>query len=341
MVDVTTKVKVDKPDRTLVTLRCGCDFIWSQAHEFAYLRLADKTGDNQYQFVNLFAARARRIAATYARFYLETEAGGDPAKRGRHYWMALGAFASKTVACLLDSFQVQGSYFVGKVMSVDLEDIAVGLGKGNLWLFMDIAASHWLYNHYPDHFAAGEGMACHEKRDSGELETGVRMALDQLPWSSEAQEKLNGFKPSKHIIEGFRLTKEIEQSLDDEQSLPNLQLQNLLAIAKHEQGEVLQPLLYDDPDFHYWTQFERHPLVRWAAPKYQIVFAHTCETDNDTLKSEAPDDMVVEDYQSRMRWIEQAAGHFHWLMLNQNTHMMQELQTIAGWVDSPDAKMVY
>lgn len=211
MSDITTTLINDKPGKNIVTIRCGCDFLWSQAHQFAGVRLSDKTGDNQYHFVNLYAARARRIAATYARFYLETEEGGDRLKRGRHYWMALGAFASKTVACLLDSPQLQTAYLFGKLISpTDTEEIANGLAKGNLWLFMDIAASHWLYNHYPDHFAAGEGMACHEKRDSSELETGMRVVMDSLPWAAEAEAKLNHFKPSKHIIEGFRWTRLIE-----------------------------------------------------------------------------------------------------------------------------------
>ena len=46
-----------------------------------------------------YAFVTRLLAAIYARFYLEQEEGGDPAKKGRFYWMALGTFASKTVAC--------------------------------------------------------------------------------------------------------------------------------------------------------------------------------------------------------------------------------------------------
>ncbi|WP_157451420.1 DUF2515 family protein [Caldimonas taiwanensis] len=50
--------------------------------------------------------RARRLAAIYARFYPELEDGGKPQWKGRFYWMALGAFASKTVACSLEMVRV-------------------------------------------------------------------------------------------------------------------------------------------------------------------------------------------------------------------------------------------
>jgi len=119
----------DIPDKTHV-ITVGCGLLWSQAQQFAYLRLSDKTGDNEYEFIGLYAARARRIAATYARYYLETEDGGDTDKLGRYYWAALAAFASKTVSCILDSWQVQPSYATGTVSlgTTNMKAIANGLG---------------------------------------------------------------------------------------------------------------------------------------------------------------------------------------------------------------------
>jgi hypothetical protein len=66
----TVKVVNDEKNK-IVDIVCDCDTLWSFAHQFSYLRLSDKTGENKYHFINLYAARARRIAATYARFYLE------------------------------------------------------------------------------------------------------------------------------------------------------------------------------------------------------------------------------------------------------------------------------
>ena len=185
--------KNDQPNK-VVTIICDCSFMWSLAHQFTYVRLSDKIGENEYKLVDLFAARAKRIAATYARFYLETEEGGDPAKIGRYYWMALGAFASKTVACLLDSTQLNLMYTIFKT-------VPRGLAQGNLWLFTDIAASHWLYNNQRKNFH--EGMVCGADRDVNKLEDAVKEATYDLPWAAESIGTINNFKPSKEIIKGF------------------------------------------------------------------------------------------------------------------------------------------
>ncbi len=319
------------------TITANCDLLWSQAQQFSYLRLSDKKGNGQYKLIGLYAARARRIAATYARFYLETEAGGDPSKRGRYYWMALAAFASKTVACLLDTFQIQSAYLVGNITPLDAEEVANGLGQGNLWLYSDIAPAHWFYNHYPHHFFSG--MACIDKRHANQLESPVKQAVNDLPWASKSLDKVDHFQATSHLIEGFRYVVQIEKMVPSKRR-EDIQLKHLMAIANHEQDEVLQPLIYEDPIFKKWLVRER-TYWRWAAPTYQIVFTHACSTRNPQLKSVAPDDMVVEDFESRMKWIEKAATLFHDLMLGRTDHMVDELATIARWVDSPDARWVY
>ena len=322
---------------------CDCDLLWSMAHQFTYLRLSDKVADNEYSLINLFSARAKRIAATYARFYLETEDGGDPDKLGRYYWMALGAFASKTVACLLDAWQLESMYLVGA------KTVPRGLGQGNLWLYTDIAASHWLYNNHPENFK--EGMMCETKRDANKLEEAVKNITFDMPWASESIGTINNFKPSSYIIKGFDLVKDIEAE-SSKQNRRNIQLDQLLVIADHEQLEVLQPLIYDNPDFAWWADFQRmkglkdlsplaHKWVQKAAPTYQLTFTHACDIDDADLKSVAPDDLIIEDEQSRMDWIGEAADIFHGLMKTRNDYMTQELRTIASWVNSPDAALVY
>ena len=316
--------------------------MWLQAQQFAYLRLSDKTGDNEYELIGLYAACARRIAATYARFYLETEDGGDSDKVGRYYWMALAAFASKTVSCILDTFQVQSSYFIGTASlgTTDMKAIANGLGQGNLWLFNDIAPTHWLYSHYPHHFFSG--MACLGKRDANQLEERVKETLNDLPWAAKSLPKINHFASTSDIFEGFAHILDIEALEEgDEKELPELQLKHLLTIADHEQREILQPLIYNDPVFSKWLGRERQWWMRLAAPTYQLVFTHLCSESDPALKSVAPDDMKVENEKSRMKWIEDAAMMFHELMSGKEAHMLNELKIIATWVDSPDAESVY
>lgn len=321
-------------------ITANCDLLWSLAQEFSYIRLSDKNNKDEYELIGLYAARARRIAATYARFYLETEEGGDTSKIGRYYWMALGAFASKTVGCLLDTFQLQGSYFLGWVTfdGVDARAIANGLAKGNLWLFGDIAPAHWFYNHYPDHFF--NGMACIDQRHVNKLERPVKDAIHALPWSAETLGTINHFQASSDLIEGFEYVVQIEQMAPSTRRREK-QMDHLMAIANHEQGAVLQPLIYEDPVFSKWTARERHWLVRWAAPTYELVFTHQCSERDPELKSVAPNDMIVENFESRMHWIERAADKFNTLMNTKSEHMLAELNTIARWVDSPDAWLVY
>jgi len=321
-------------------ITANCDPLWSLAQEFSYIRLSDQNKNDEHELIGLYAARARRIAATYARFYLETEEGGDPNKIGRYYWMALGAFASKTVACLLDTFQLQGSYFVGWLSfdSLDSRAIANGLAKGNLWLFGDIAPVHWFYNHYPENFFSG--MACLNQRHVNKLEAPVKEAVDALPWSAESLALVDHFQPSPDLIKGFQLVVQIE-NMALSKARSKLQIDHLMAIADHEQGAILQPLIYEDPVFSKWTARERHWLVRWAAPRYELVFTHQCSERDTELKSVAPDDMIIEDFESRMKWIEKAAHKFHKLMDTKTEHMLAELNTIASWANSPDARFVY
>jgi len=332
----------DAPDKTHIITE-GCDLLWSQAQQFAYLRLSDKTGDNEYELIGLYAARARRIAATYARFYLETEDGGDTDKLGRYYWAALAAFASKTVSCILDSFQVKSSYRIGHISggATDMKAIANGLGQGNLWLFNDIGPAHWLYSHYPHHFFSG--MACLGKRDANQLKGRVKEKLNGLPWAAKSLPKINHFASTSDIFKGFAHVLDIEKALErgKRKKRSELQLDHLLAIADHEQRRILQPMIYDDPVFSKWLGRERQWWMRLAAPTYQLIFTHQCSERDPQLKSVAPDDMKVENEKSRMDWIEDAARMFHKLMDTKEAHMLSELRIMATWVDSPDAESVY
>jgi len=121
----TVTATTNTTPQSCVSVQCDCNTMWSLVQQFSYLRLADETGDFKSKLVKDYAVRARRIAATYARFYLEQEKGCDSAKKGRFYWMALGAFASKTVACTLEAWQVRTQ---ATLVSKKTKE---GLGKGN------------------------------------------------------------------------------------------------------------------------------------------------------------------------------------------------------------------
>lgn len=383
---VTASGTTNAEPGTSIDVTAGCSLIWGAAHQFAYIRLSEnwKPGSKEVDLLDCYNTRARRIAATYARIYLETEDGKgfDPDKKGRFYWMALGAFASKTVACLLDEGAIELSFAVGKLIKdirqeiAENSDLAVmphiillnqtldeilswlddmvviseGLGLGNLWLFMDVAVWHWAYANHPNNYF--EGMKCEPLRDATKLPKGgvYETVNNHLEWASYALGKINHLQSTDYIREGMGLVEQIEEELDDEKYI-DLQMEHLQAIANHEQLAILQPLIYDHPDFKKWLVIERvvkkilrnlesvfqslslplkvndslAELIRKIInlfPKYELVFSAGCSTDKPDLKSTAPEDIKVEipgtladatheSPKTRLGWIGQAAGKFH------------------------------
>ncbi|SCK08703.1 hypothetical protein PSELUDRAFT_0541 [Vogesella sp. LIG4] len=277
-----------------------------------------------------YAQRARAISATYARFYLELEEHGLPKKKGRYYWMALGAFASKTVACTLDLIRVDAGKYL-PVVHPDFDDgyVRDGLGKGNFWLFQDIAPTHWYHNYSPDTFEQ-----CLDTRGENGCHQAVIDNLKRLPWADTALPTLKYLPISGFIKSAFATIKDIETA-ETPADRAKAQLSHLIAIAKHEQGVILQPLMYDDPKFAKWVQRQRGWLS-WASPNLELVFTHACETDDPKLKSVAPKDTILENFDSRMIWITSAANDFHRLMQTQTSTMEKELKIMAGWYVSKD-----
>ena len=306
-----------------------CDHMWSMAQQFAYTRLCDKKG-NKIFLTAMPSSRARRIAATYARFYLETEDGGNPNFKGRYYWMALGTFASKTVACSLEDWRV-----------ITISSVAVvfdRLAKGNFWLFMDISGWHWYWNNHKSSFNT-----CQPLRGADKCVPEVKAVLSKLPWSADALPKISQMRSNSNIDKGMAKVQEFEKA--SPRNRPTIQWDHLTAIANHEQGNVLQPLIYEDPYFKGVVGVQRWPIVKQMSPTLELVFSHSCSTDNRKLESVAPDDTILEDFKSRMSWIGLAAKKFHGLMQGFDrqsdiAYMEQELRTIAGWVRYKDSRDV-
>ncbi len=306
-----------------VDVKLNCVEMWSLAQQFCYGRLITRTGQFKGQLLVFADVRAKRIAATYARFYLELEEGGNPELKGRYYWMALGAFASKTVACSMELARVQA-----------LPTVMSGLARGNFWLFMDIAAWHWYWNKSPGSF-----WMCETQRRADVCVPQVRNVMDRLPWAKESLPLINQMATNEKVHEGFALVADIEHLPARHEDRPSLQLAHLMRIAEHEQGKVLQPLIYDDPDFAFWVSLQRSKWVSWASPALQIAFVSGCDTDDPALKSVAPEETILENYKSRMRWIGRAADLFHKLMQENIEHMERELHSMANWVDLPDGRI--
>ncbi|WP_058088961.1 DUF2515 family protein [Aquabacterium parvum] len=311
--------KTNEKEQSCVDAVCNCDTMWSLAQQFCVERLTVGTGEQKGRLIEDLEVRAKRIAATYARFYLELESGCNPAKKGRFYWMALGAFASKTVACSLALYRVQALRWVN-----------TALGKGNIWLFCDISGWHWYYARNPASF-----QMCLESRNASTYVPEVKKVVARLPWSDEALPVINQLKVSSHVRAGFAKVVEYERQ-QDVQRKRAIQMQHLLDIANHEQGVILQPLIYDDPVFAASVWAQRAPVLNWFSPSVELLFTHACSSDANDLKSIPPAGTEIEMLASRMKWIERAAAQFHELMIKKASYMERELRTMAAWVDMPD-----
>ena len=313
------EAKTNEKERSCVDATCGCGTMWSLAQQFSVERLSGRTGDFKGKLIEDLEVRARRIAATYARFYLEVEHGSDPAKKGRFYWMALGAFASKTVACTLALYRVKL-----------LPWVTDGLGKGNFWLFCDISGWHWYYANHSRSFDA-----CKDSRSALTYDNKVKKLVQKLPWNAESLPVIKQLGISPHIRTGFAKVREFESATDKKRAA-KIQYEHLIAIANHEQGVVLQPLIYNDNWFSNSVAAQRAPVLNCFSPDVELIFSHTCQTEKEAIKSVPPEDTKIEDFTSRMAWITKAADQFHLLMQESRAFMEGELRTMAGWVDMPD-----
>ena len=366
---------------TCVDAHCDCNVIWSLAQQFAMRQLVTHTPAHgemlDYRdckthvseelfakkgpptFVDDPEVRARRIAAAYARVFLEDFHLGDKSKIGRFYWLGLGAFASKQVAATLGTWQVKGL--------LRGTELRAGLGRGNLWLFNDVLP--WFYG-----YAAGADTfeQCADSRDSRHFVDQVAtnfmrqvdhdITIDKIPYEIDGETgakkaKLGYHKCTQIIKDGFKAVADWEN--ETSQKRPDTALNHLLLIAQHEQGEVLQGLIYDHPDFKKWLDRQRSarafgddtalngsvetikyglsegsgplvPFVHLLVPGLQLVLTSDYETDNAKYRSDAPDRLDLGDYQKRMGWITEAANKYHYLMQHNQTFMLTELKKIIS-----------
>lgn len=328
-------------------IRCSCAVWWQIYQQQAYVRLSNRvaapahSGGLNYRFEEFYEHRAKRIAAAYARIYLEDE--GDAAKKGRYYWMGLGAFASKTVAGIFNDWMVT----LGHNLPYFKFESAHVLAKGNLWLFMDIAPWHWAYTNDPESF-----YKCKRERSSDNfMEPAVKKAMMALPWADEALGPIGKLRLTSEVDKAFALIPLIERATKPSVKQGH-QFKHLMHIAEQEQKNVLQPACWNDPVLREETAFMRSaekvdPSWINLIPHTKLVFHHGMDEDKipaellerhelrrDEVVSYPKAGMRVEDYDSRMEWITKAAETYHGLMMKKQEYMEAELRVMAGWANS-------
>lgn len=333
--------------------KCTCNTFWSILQQTSYIKLSNKTGNNQYRLEVWYEQRARRIAAIYARIYLEMEKelGGNPNLTGRFYWMGLGAFASKTVAATFNSWVTTTGLWAAKVRYVpkwaekyrDAAKSAHIFAKGNLWLFMDVAPWHWAWALSPGSFEQ-----CKASRNASNYVAPVKKALNALPWASTALPGVKGFNLTYEIQEAFKYLSYIEKLKPNSKKALRYQIQHLKLIAVQEQKNILQSICWDHPwmrlgaEMQRWAKnpktfirfhssYEEEPYAVYLQRLKESGGNHAVESFNrhgmplpqaERVKyrlkedpfSYAPDNMKAEKYDSRMKWILDVADKYHNLM---------------------------
>ena len=298
---------------------------------------------NRYHLEPWYEQRARRIAAVYARIYLETEKelGGNPRLKGRFYWMGLGAFASKMVAATFDAWLTRTGYQSNKLVAslFDAPKSVHIFAKGNLWLFMDVAPWYWAWAISPASFDQ-----CKGSRDAGHYVEPVRRAINALPWASTALPGVKGFKLTKEVREAFEALPEIERLKPYSLKALEFQIKHLKKIAVQEQQNILQNICWNHP----WMREGASTQRFWGRPKTFIRF-HSSYEEEPSPQAEkakyrlvedpfsyAPTNMKAEEYDSRMKWILDVADKYHRLMSSETgrNYIEGHLRIIATWVNS-------
>ena len=235
------------------------------------------------------------------------------------------------------------------------------LAKGNLWLYLEIMPWHLGYSTDSLSFNKCTTGAQKYSRDSGTYQVELDKLLSEIEneFHDYSQGKINYLKLSDNIKTGFELVGKIEKATR-ESDKKDAQFQHLITIAYHEQM-ILQKLCWDDPVLRASAVDQRaaeftnitvektnDPDYIWkkgAAPQLKLTFTSQSDTTSKELTSwahdgkNAPDVTNVEDYNSRMAWIKDAAEKYHKLMYNDKQgYMLGELRTMAGWAPNHEFK---
>ncbi|MEG0431538.1 MAG: hypothetical protein RR536_08135, partial [Anaerovoracaceae bacterium] len=294
----------------------------------------------------------RRIASVYAKIYLEQENHGSQQLKGRYYWMGLGAFASKTVAAVFKhGLTVWGYKWVP--LSV-IRDPVHSFAKGNLWLFMDIAPWHYAWN-----MSSASFNQCRTQRDVSKF-THIKEEVRNVPWSS-CLPIIKHLQCTPEITQAFVYIPKVEsifkrkgQSRRDnfKDSKDDL-FKHLMAIAVQEQRNILQELVWKDwkvqaqATLQSYTKLPDSTLI--LSSDYGVDVVKPNKNGNykdrhagvinqlpESVYSEPLAHTKVQDYDSRMEWIQEAARKYHRLMLSDTgrSFLEKELAIIAGWGNS-------
>ncbi|UOO75880.1 hypothetical protein LVJ85_07395 [Neisseria sp. Dent CA1/247] len=302
----------------------------------------------RFKIKSHYAQRAYDIAAVYAKMYLGAgEFQQFPLLKkhpGLFYWMGLAAFASKTVGCSLENpwvkdpgKQVKRHIDTLKYKSkvplptpVNMATLSVPtlvevfssmdkmLGKGNIWLFLDVMPWHYLYAKDREAF-----QRCRVQRKYGMLPEVMQEDLERVDGFEETVgNKSMDFSDSgkQYILKAFtaldRALVFLKQNRAD--SAAKEKLTHLLRLADHEQEIILQKIMYNSFIFKKYLEVSRylesnHPDLYREMPQNELHLVASCKIKRgeERFLSAAPKGIVLENLKQRMKWIADAADLYH------------------------------
>lgn len=351
------------------TLKCDCLTFWEIHQQEAMKRVSNlkDAKKNLYTLEPGYEARARRIASVYAKIYLEQENYGNKQLVGRYYWMGFGAFASKTVAAIFKHGLTAWGYAWIPVGAI--RDPVDSFAKGNLWLLMDIAPWHYAWS-----MSSASFNQCKTQRNVSKY-THIKEQVKNLPWSSclpiikYLQNTLDITKAFGYLppIEAVFKRRGKTRKANFDASKDYL-FNHLLAIAVQEQRNILQELVWKDWKVELQATLQRYTRLpdstlvlssdylvddvksvrksqsilpsdynmKGMERVYQGRHAGVLDHLPEKVYSEPLAATEVENYDSRMKWIQEAARKYHRLMLSDTgrSFLEKELAIIAGWGNS-------
>ncbi|WP_233233546.1 hypothetical protein [Bordetella sp. LUAb4] len=172
----------------------------------------------------------------------------------------------------------------------------------------------------------------------------TRVAQDKAAF--DRMDKIAKFPTTKEIRETYELL--ISEFYGGPEAQAEIQLSELKVIARQEQLNILQPLIYDDQKLKE-TMDMNHRFARASGgvmtTKYRVIYSAKPTTDDPKLQTvfDPPSgrwrqfrDGIMNDQQSlpnpvdRMKYVGQIANDFHYLMSHDRTYMESELKTIRA-----------
>nr|WP_241898514.1 hypothetical protein [Pseudomonas syringae] len=200
------------------------------------------------------------------------------------------------------------------------------LGKGNFWLFQDIFVWHWFYINFPAQFNE-----CIEKRDFNTYNKEFKASFNKLPWAEDALLKIKNLKVTDHLRLGFSLMAKFETTRGRDAQRQQ-QLASLIAIANHEQLNILQPLIYESIGFQALLYGQSKLEGHLGVPRRLAAFSTACESDAPKFNVTMTEGQLY-DPTERMKFITKIADKFHTLMDIDKKYMENTIMAISSWHD--------